>query len=355
MRIFHKECIDLVAAGYDVSLVGRSDIKRVLNSVRIIPIRKTHGRLTRAVFASRNIYHQAVKLNADIYHIHDPELIPVGILLRIRGKKVIYDAHEDLPEQIFHKLWIPLFLRGFFSKTATLVLRISGLVFFSGIVAATPTIEKKFPSSKTVLVCNFPILEEFDTCQKMPFADRPYGLAYIGGISEIRGIREIVKSLELLSDQDVCLQLAGNFESDELEIEVTQQKGWDKVDYRGWLDREQVGNLLCGVRAGLVLLHPAKNYIDAFPVKMFEYMAAGIPVIASNFPLWKEIVEGEECGLCVDPLKPEEIAEAIQWLFDHPEEAETIGLNGRKAVEEKYNWESESKKLLSLYEEVLSN
>jgi glycosyltransferase involved in cell wall biosynthesis len=86
---------------------------------------------------------------------------------------------------------------------------------------------------------------------------------------------------------------------------------------------------------------------------MFEYMSAGLPVIASNFPLWKEIVEGNKCGICVDPMDPKAIASAIQWMIDHPEEAEEMGKNGRRAVETKYNWANESKKLVGLYQRLI--
>jgi glycosyltransferase involved in cell wall biosynthesis len=129
--------------------------------------------------------------------------------------------------------------------------------------------------------------------------------------------------------------------------------GWQHVEALGFVDRKVVMATAARSMGGLVLLHPTINYIDALPIKMFEYMSAKIPVIASNFPLWKEIVEGAECGICVDPLNPEEIAEAIQFIVEHSAEAEQMGKNGRKAVEERYNWCMEEKKLLLLYEEII--
>ena len=124
------------------------------------------------------------------------------------------------------------------------------------------------------------------------------------------------------------------------------------MDYRGWLDRQGVKTVLNESFAGLVTLHPIVNYLDALPVKMFEYMAAGLPVIASNFALWKQIIEGNQCGLCVDPLNPKAIAEAIDYLVTHPEEAEKMGLNGQRAVQELYNWGNEERKLIQLYESL---
>ena len=106
-------------------------------------------------------------------------------------------------------------------------------------------------------------------------------------------------------------------------------------------------------KAGIVTFHPLPNHIDAQPNKMFEYMSAGLPIITSNFPLWKEIVEGNNCGICINPLEPKEIAQAIEYIITHPKEAEQMGQNGKKAVLEKYNWGVEEKKLFEIYKELI--
>ena len=134
---------------------------------------------------------------------------------------------------------------------------------------------------------------------------------------------------------------------------MREEIGWKNVDYLGWMDREGVKAALNESMIGLVTLHPIINYLDALPVKMFEYMAAGLPVIASNFPLWKKIIEGNQCGLCVAPLDPQAIADAIDYLLVHPEEAERMGRNGQKAVQERYNWGLEELKLTSLYDSLI--
>ena len=145
------------------------------------------------------------------------------------------------------------------------------------------------------------------------------------------------------------LQLGGSFSEKSVATEVKSFPGWRAVDELGWLDRDSINHTLERSMAGLVTLHPIVNYIDALPVKMFEYMSAGVPVIASNFPLWREIVIGNDCGLCVDPLDPQAIADAIDFIAANPERAEEMGRNGQRAVNERYNWGAEEQKLLQLY------
>ena len=162
----------------------------------------------------------------------------------------------------------------------------------------------------------------------------------------------MIQSLEHVN-QPVKLSLYGNFSPNDYELKLVNLKGFRKVEYLGWVEHEKVAELLKDYDAGIVCLHPIPNYITALPIKLFEYMAAGLPVIASNFPLLREIVEGNNCGLCVNPLKPKQIAGALKYFIERPEESKKMGENGRKAVLEKYNWENENKKLSKLYHDIL--
>jgi glycosyltransferase involved in cell wall biosynthesis len=166
----------------------------------------------------------------------------------------------------------------------------------------------------------------------------------------------MIQAIEMIpSSYNAKLLLGGKFIPNSLEGVAKKMPGWNQVEYLGWLNRTQVGDTLAKARAGLVLIHPEPRYMVSLPVKMFEYMSAGLPVIASHFSLWKEIIEGNKCGLMVDPLNPKEIAKSIQYLFDNPQEAVEMGRRGREAVETKYNWLGEEKKLLEAYERILED
>ena len=159
--------------------------------------------------------------------------------------------------------------------------------------------------------------------------------------------------VEAITDTDYKLLLAGNFLEEGLKESIIQLKGWRNITELGFLSRNEVKEVYNQSCLGLVLLHPTPNYIDSLPVKMFEYMASGIPIIASNFPLWRDIVEKNNCGVCVNPLDPLDIKNRIDYIINNPEEATKMGANGKKLVTEKYNWGNEKIKLINLYKQLI--
>ncbi|WP_286951915.1 MULTISPECIES: glycosyltransferase family 4 protein [Aminobacterium] len=352
IRIFAKECQSLSQSGYEVFLVAPETPMSLTDiSVKVKFIHKEHGRFLRLIRGQWHALKEAVKLKASLYHFHDPELILMGLILKFIGKKVVYDVHEDLPRQIRTKEWLPSWSRKGIAFAAEFVEWI-GAKFFDGIVIVAPVQQHRFPSHKTIMVQNFPIREEFLELDLKNYSNRPPYFAYIGGITVIRGIKEMVKSLEYMANSQVNLILAGKFSTEKLSREIKLLHGWNKVQYEGFVGRKEVVEILKKAKAGLVLFHPVPNHIGAQPNKFFEYMSAGIPIIASDFPLWRQIVEEAKCGLLVDPLSPEKIAKAMQWVLDHPEEAQKMGRNGLKAIETKYNWDNECKKLIIFYKKL---
>jgi glycosyltransferase involved in cell wall biosynthesis len=352
VRIFHKECKSLAMAGYEVTLIApRAEGDVICEGVKVcaVPVpRDRRVRMTRTIW---QIYEAAVREKAKIYHFHDPELMPVGVLLRARRKRVIYDVHEDYASAVREKQWIPALLR----RPASAAVRACEVGFtaaFDRVIAATPTIAWRFRQSKTRLVQNFPRKHEFSFSDHLPYEKRDAIAVYVGGLADQKGLREMGQAVELAAKElPVKLVIAGKVTSG-AKVEFENDRENQLVELKGLLGRAQVGELLARARVGLVLFHPVRNHVNGQPNKMFEYMAAGLPVVASDFPLWRKIIKSAECGLVADPLNPAAIAEALVWLLRHPARAAEMGRNGQRAVAENYNWERESESLIATYAEL---
>jgi glycosyltransferase involved in cell wall biosynthesis len=344
VRIFYKECCSLARAGHDVTLIARHGRDEVVAGVRIIGVPGCeHHRLRRATATVWRVYREALRLDATVYHLHDPELLPIGLLLRRRGKQVVYDAHEDLPRTIASKAYVPGVLH---SPVALLAGALERLV------AATTAIADRFAATNpcTLVVRNYAIMADWPAELQLPWPERPPAVAYVGAITADRGLREMVEAIALVpSTRQARLRLAGLYSPPGLRDEAARLVGWERVDDLGVLGRDEVAVLLGRVRAGLVVLHPTPNYLPSLPIKLFEYMAAGLPCIASDFPSLRAIIQEARCGILVDPRRPAAVAAAIEFLLGHPAEAGAMGRRGREAAAQRYNWTTEERTLLQLY------
>ena len=353
-RIFRKELASLSNSGlfncHYVVADGKGD--ETINGISIFDVGTEQGRLSRMTKTVRRVFNRALDLDCQVYHLHDPELIPIGLKLLRKGKKVIFDAHEDLPKQILSKPYLNIFILKILSWTLNQY-EVYATPKFSGIIAATPFISQKFKSlnQNTANINNYPIIGELN--KSADWENRKREIAFIGGISEIRGIKQLVNALSIT--ENIRLNLVGEFNDPSLRAELTQIPGWNCVQEYGFLGRKEVAEILGRSKAGVVTFHPLPNHIDAQPNKMFEYMSSGIPVIASNFPLWEEIIEGRNCGVCVDPLDPREVARGINAILDDDERAQEMGGHGIEAVRNKYNWDVEELKLLDFYKSLIPN
>lgn len=350
-RIFYKQCRTLVEVGHEVHLIAPNGGEREEEGVFVHGLNvKANHRLVRMVLSPILIYQKAKERHADVYHFHDPELLLLGLILKWSGKKVIYDVHEDVPRQILYKRWLPQSLRRFISFIYEQFEHFASKQL-TAVVAATPKIAERFEriGCRVVVIKNYPILSHFKM-SNVNWDEKEKVVCYIGSITKERGIYEIVDAIE--KTNGVRLLLAGKFAYEEDYERVKNMNGWTKVDYLGYLSQDDVKKVIERARCGLVLLHPTSTYIDSLPVKMFEYMNGGIPVIASNFPLWKQIIEQNECGICVNPFDTEEIKKAIEKLVYNEDISREMGEKGKETVQEKYNWTCEGKKLIDLYESL---
>ncbi len=353
-RIWVKEIATLVASGYEVIYCvadGAGD--ELCDGVQIRDfgyVREGGGAWHRLLIMTRVAYLNGAR-RGDWLHFHDGIFLPFALILAMNGRRIIYDVHEDYPRQIINNRF-PMWLKRIWSAGMTAMEHFSRILF-AGFIAATPTIARRFPAHKTMCIANFPRLEEFEghtIRADSSLSDAPVGV-YVGLLSEVRGLLEMVDAISQVSEAcPLRLRLGGRYSPPALEERIRRRAGSARVDFLGWLDRAQVASELGRARFGLVVLHPTVNYIDAYPVKLFEYMAAGIPVIASDFPLWRDIVASANCGLLVNPLDTLAIAEAMQVLASDADGAAAMGARGRQAVEARYNWSIEGVKLVQIFD-----
>lgn len=355
-RVFHKEACSLAKAGYEVVLIAKHDKEETVAGVRVVPLPKARNRLHRMTAVLWRLYRLAIKENADVYHFHDPELMVVGLLLKLRGKKVIWDVHEHYPNAILDKYYLSKPARRIISKSFDLFER-AVVRFFDYVIYTTPFVGARYQKMKvrSGRIENYPILELSKTFEPNPQEK----IIYLGAMSPTRGLIEVIEAFALLAKKYPSweLYLVGSSRPQSFEQEmkdlVAQRDVQANVKFIAWVPYEEKERLSSQASMGVITYLPYSNNTSCLPNKLFDYMLVSLPVIASNFPLYREVVEPAQCGIIVDPAKPEEIARAMAYLVEHPEEARQMGENGRKAVLQKYNWEKESERLLQIYDAVL--
>lgn len=352
IRIFRKECVSLARAGYRITqVVGDGQGDAEVDGVHIVDIGpRPAGRLARMRQQPRAALAAVLAAQPALVHFHDPELLPLGVQLARRGLPVVYDAHEDVPRQILTKQWIPAALRGIVSATFEWYEN-RQVARLAAVAAATPHIAARFAkvAPRAVNVSNFPRPEELAPPAEV--VPRERAVCYVGGLMRTRGLLQMVRAMP--HAPGVTLVLCGSFEDAAFEAELRAEPGWAQVQYLGQVDRATVRSVLARCSAGLVTLLPMPSYLDSLPIKMFEYMSAELPVIASNFPLWQGIVESTGCGLCVDPADPRAIARALLDYVEHPARVFAAGRAGRRAVMSTYHWPAAERELLALYAQLL--
>ncbi len=355
VRVFVKECTSLANNGYEVYLVAKGE-SRIQNHVHVIGVGVApQNRIARMLFFLRKIYQKARELDCEIYHLHDPELLPIGLKLKKDGKKVIFDSHEMYKEQLLNKTYIPVFLRKTVSRMYSLyenkVLRNIDAVIFPCLYKGKHPFEGKCKIVETV--DNMPLLEELYEYYEEDAPKEQNSVCYVGTLSKTRGVTNSVLATFLANGK---LNLGGPFVSNQYRDELQKMPEYRCVIYKGEINRDQVRELLGKSMVGMANLLNVGQYnkYDNFATKVYEYMSLALPVILSNSEYNCRMMNKYRFGVCVDPDDVDEIAQAIEYLFKNPDVAKEMGENGRKAVRGYFNWDKEKEKLINLYIKVLN-
>ena len=347
-RIFMKQCKSLSNNGYDVALIVNDDkLAEMIDGVKIVPTDyKPKNRLERFFNSGKKILKKAIETNADIYHLHDPDLLPIGNKLKKMGKKVIFDSHEDVPMQIKDKQWIPALIRNIISKVYEGYEK-SSVNRYDAVISVTPHIVERFKAinPNAVMITNYPNIDISEEIVRNPAS----AIGFAGGITEQYQHHNILKAIE---DIDGLRYILAGSVTNKYLNRLKSFSAWQKVEYLGRIPHNQVKDLYMKSLMGVAIHKSTQLGREGSLgiIKLFEFMEAKLPVICSDYTLWQEVIDEYKCGICVDPNNIEEIKNAIEYIINNPEEARNMGENGRRAVIEKYNWGAQEALLLKLYE-----
>lgn len=356
-RIFHKEAVAAASAGYDTLIFQRGEAEQQVAGVRVVPLPTYTSRLLRMTHGVWTATRLSLRERVDIVHFHDPEMIWGGMLLKLCGKRVVYDVHENLHLDIAAKQWLPAWIKPLLGL-ATQVLEWTAGRAFDRVVAATDGIAGRFPPAKTVLVKNAPIIADLRVpASDRALADRPANMIYIGGLGgggDVKGVDLMLNALAALPSESPIRLLLGGPEPSPGFIEGLKAKpGGDRIDYLGYIDPADLGRHYAEAIGALVLYPPAPNNIASEPVKLFEAMAAGVPALLSNFPLFKEYIDTIGCGFALDPADSALVARRMTELHENRALAQTMGEKGRRYVETERNWGIFAERLTGMYDGML--
>lgn len=337
-RVFHKQCKSLASFGYNVTLVVPHDKDVLADGVQLKAITVTENRLNRLILSPWRVYKVALSLDADLYHLHDPNLLPVGLALKRRGKIVFFDSHEDYPADIMSKDWIPFWIRKYVS---TIYAKYEKYAFkkFDAIITVHENIYDRILKYQpnTFIVKNYP--DENSTSEVVE--KRLKKFVWLGVFSPNRGSFMLDAAVKMLDK--ARLDIIGTV--------INFSASSEKIQELGFMSYREAMRIASHYLAGIVTILPEPQFVESLPIKLFEYMGMGLPIIASDFPKWRTIIDDAGCGILVDPKSPQEIAKAMQWMLDNQQEAFEMGMRGRAAVLQKYNWASEERILFSVYKE----
>ncbi len=352
-RIFYRFCKTL-SARYEVSLIAVHPRAEIISGISIIPFRRFRNKVFRVSFTWLIMFFKAIRVKAVLYHFHDPELIPCGLLLRLFGKKVIFDIHENVADDIFDKPWIPnkkllYAIFHFFEKKAVRRFKL----FLA---------EKSYEPRYQSMNANYSVVLNYcDTGFFQPFSHavnrHTNRIFYIGILLESRGVQQIAEALHILKQKgiEVHFDVVGELYSS-LSSKLNELPFWtevrEQIHFHGRLPLEKGYEISRNAAAGMCIIQPMSNSVGSYPTKMFEYMSIGLPQIISHFPLYKSVVETHQCGLCVDPSSPEQIATAIQTILNNRKLADSMALNGLQNAH-LYDWSSQAQILLIEYQNLL--
>jgi glycosyltransferase involved in cell wall biosynthesis len=347
-----RESKSAIDANYKVVIVSPGESFIDSNGIIFVGVPIAKSRLQRVTRTNKQIISESLKTNADIYQIHDPELLRFSFLLKRKGARVIFDSHEFYDIQILTKPYIPKrlrkLIRNLYLIYETFILR--RIDYTIGVCTIDGINHFEHRNINNILVENFPYIESKTV---NTIAEKKQQIIYAGLLSENRGTKNLIKAAY---KANIRLVLCGSWQSEEYEKTISNMEEFNIVEYLGVIPKSELEIIYAESLIGMstLLFEGQYHTVDTLPTKVFEYMQAGLPVIVSKTNYFVESNRELPFGIAIDPYNIQEITEAIIKLIHNEPLREELGNNGRLLAHKKYNWLEEVKKLLKVYEELLT-
>ena len=364
VRVFQKEARTLAAHGYQVTLFAQAKGRMapfVEEGVRVVPLNfPTRGHM---VVGLPRLFRRLLREKADLYHLHNPFSLPLILALKAARRKVIYDVHEDYIERIRIRDWLPRVLR---VPTAYFVGGLEILVgkLVDGAIATQPEVADRL-GSRAIILENAPMVNDEVIDRAEAFArtipdevanpEGAFRLVYAGSISRVRGLPSMMDALGLVNEETPArLWLIGPPDDEQGIADAMRHPAWRYVDFIGRLEHQhEVFGHMLRANVGLALFRDWGGYARISSNKLYEYMASGVPFVASAFPRWQARLESVKAGFFCEPTDSACVALNLLDLINDPDKARRMGEKGRTFVRAEFNWDTEQAKLLALYQRVL--
>lgn len=359
-RIFYREAVSLARAGYAVTVIALHAEDAAVEGVRVIGLPREPRRRRPLLWGA--LLRRALSVKADLYHIHDPELLAIAPLLHLlTGRPVIYDAHEANPDFVAMKL--SRFSALSHGARQGMALLEPGLArSCSAIVAADERIVELFTGldKPYTVLYNYPTRDFVDRADLSPVSERPPLVIHVGTHTVERGALLMIEAFAHVHAgcPEARLLMVGPFHPPGL-VTVLRERaagaGLEKaITFVGRIPFAAVGDYLREAAVGWIPLQATTKYEKNIPTKLFEYMAYGIPVVSSDLASVRPFLHSSEAGLLADPASPAAHGAALLALLRNAEQAAAMGRAGRRLVEARYNWSAMEPRLLALYEALLA-
>ncbi len=355
-RVFHRECVSL-AKEHDVTLIAIGTESGMFNGVNVIAIPKPTNRFERIFKTTRTVYQMALEQDADVYHFHDPELIPFALKLKRKGKQVIYDIHENVTEGMKIKRWLPF---KFLFIQLYLIFDLIAARNFELILAEkayVPVYKKRYPHKETNLVENFAPINVMLPYQNPRRSETGKDLFYMGSFDEMYCFEQMLEATYKLIQRGWLgkLYIIGHV-NPEIVAQMRRlpyfKKLSKRIEFKGYLSIREGYEFSKNCAAGYCFVSNNVNVRDSLPRKLYEYMCIGLPIICSNFPTYDILVNSLQIGICVDSGDVEDISNKTLELLHNKKKLDHYSANGIKAATDIYNWEKEERLLLTLYQNL---